>query len=325
MTITQPLYNNDCGIRVPRHARRLRRKWKTALLREGLSRIIGMALRLTKITLDHSFYVELPAKFVCFIKYGGSGLLTAAASLLLVSSTHTGIQTIIPMSAPRSAPAAVKRVRTPASHIAVARYIAKRFHVDPGTADQITQQAYLAAKANGLKPAVILAVAAVESGYHPTAVNTKSGARGLMQILPHWHRTQVRRAGGVQALLKIGPNIHVGAEILATYLHRSGGQLSAALLIYCGHANYEEYVKRVKTQLKRIRAIIARAASSRPLGLISANKEINRVSRLHKARVSRAVAYLKKGFYEPLTSSMHCITRHDSCTDYLLCSGRLCL
>ncbi len=147
----------------------------------------------------------------------------------------------------------------PRSHLAVAHYIAHRFHVSTKIAKTITQEAYQAAKANHIKPSIVLAVAAVESGYHAKAVNSASGARGLMQILPDWHRRLVRRVGGTRALLKIRPNLQVGARILATYLHRSQGKLTDALWSYCGHVGYHHYLRKVRAQLRRIKLIMKTA------------------------------------------------------------------
>lgn len=145
---------------------------------------------------------------------------------------------------------------------ALAHYIARRFHLRESTARAITQQAYLAAQSNRVKPTLVLAIVAVESSYQPDAINTVSGARGLMQVLPRWHRRETERVGGKEALLRIRPNIQVGTEILAQYLRWERGRLAAALGRYWGSVHCEVYVYKVKRQLKHLNRVVKSARDS---------------------------------------------------------------
>jgi soluble lytic murein transglycosylase-like protein len=101
---------------------------------------------------------------------------------------------------------------------ALSRDIARRFHLAQGAAVSITRAAFTAAQARGIDPTLVLAVAAVESKFKPGAVNPASGAKGLMQIMPRWHRDKILSVGGEPSLLLIAPNFDVGATILGEYL-----------------------------------------------------------------------------------------------------------
>lgn len=228
-------------------------------------RVILIMLGVSKALLDHEGRSRTSAQLRTLRRVGLYS--TAAVALALFSVSNVTIGTahhLVKSSFPKIIMHAKPMI--PRSHLAVAHYIAKRFHVSVKTAKTITHEAYVAAKRNGVKPAVILAVAAVESSYKPRAINPISGARGLMQILPRWHEKQIKRVGGINALFEIGPNIRVGTEILAIYLRRSGGHLNDALFTYCGHENYHTYVKRVEAQVKRISGII-RSASAHALSV----------------------------------------------------------
>ena len=81
-------------------------------------------------------------------------------------------------------------------------------------------------------PALILAVAAVESKFNPVA-ESAFGAKGLMQIIPRFHPEKLAEHGGPDALLDPEVNIDVGAQILREYLRRFG-ETEAALQMYAG-------------------------------------------------------------------------------------------
>ncbi len=139
---------------------------------------------------------------------------------------------------------------------ALSAYIATRFHLPLKTAETITRQAYLAAHTNKVEATLVLAIVAVESSYQPHAVNTVSGARGLMQVLPRWHRREVERIGGTAALFHIKPNIDVGTAILAKYLKWERGRLAPALGRYWGSMHCKVYVYRVKRQLRHLNRVL---------------------------------------------------------------------
>jgi len=98
----------------------------------------------------------------------------------------------------------------------------------------------------GLDPHLVLAVIDVESRFHKYAVS-KSGARGLMQVMPFW----VREIGEPkQNLFHERTNLRYGCTILRHYLDREHGNLARALARYNGSLGQAEYPNRVSKALK---------------------------------------------------------------------------
>lgn len=144
--------------------------------------------------------------------------------------------------------------------LAISHDIAERFHLTEKTAFAITREAYRAAMSNDVEPTLVLAVMAVESSYRSGAINKRSGAKGLMQVLPKWHEKKVRGVGGEHRLIMIGPNIRVGTAILAEYLDIENRRLMSALRRYCGSAVADTYVRRVQEQMRHL-SRVAKSAS----------------------------------------------------------------
>lgn len=153
----------------------------------------------------------------------------------------------------------------PPEIVAVARDISHRFHISQVKATEITRVAYRAGSSKTLKPTLILAVIAVESSYQPEAVNKVTGATGLMQVYARYHRAKVLDVGGEQMLLLIEPNIQVGTEILAEYLYSSRGQIAKALGHYWGSSQADEYVGRVREQMRHLSLVARHASKPKPL------------------------------------------------------------
>jgi soluble lytic murein transglycosylase-like protein len=77
-----------------------------------------------------------------------------------------------------------------------------------------------------LEPALIKAVALVESGFNPGAVSPK-GAKGLMQLMP-----ATARSYGVRNIHDPYENLRAGANHLRTLLDEFNGDLTLALAAY---------------------------------------------------------------------------------------------
>ena len=93
----------------------------------------------------------------------------------------------------------------------------------------------------GLDPHLVLAVIDVESHFRKYAVS-KSGARGLMQVMPFW--TEQIGARG-DNLFAERTNLRYGCVILRHYLDRERGNLSNALARYNGSLGQPQYPNRV--------------------------------------------------------------------------------
>lgn len=92
-----------------------------------------------------------------------------------------------------------------------------------------------AAQRNGVDPALVNAVAAVESGYNQNAVSS-AGAVGIMQLMPE-----------TAAHLGVNPydaasNIEGGAKLLSSQLRQYNGDVAKALAAYnAGSGAVEQY------------------------------------------------------------------------------------
>lgn len=130
-------------------------------------------------------------------------------------------------------------------------YIADKFQVDPASAAEVVQHAYKVSDETGVHPHLLLAVAAVESSFDPSA--DSGGAKGLMQIQASAHKSEIRAMGGVRGLFDVRKNLELGAEILQDCLTQVNNNLRKALLRYNGSSRpsskYPEKVMREKARL----------------------------------------------------------------------------
>ena len=142
---------------------------------------------------------------------------------------------------------------------AVTEFLAKRYRVAEQAVGGYVAAAYRAGAEHHVDPALILAVAAVESKFNPVAESV-FGAKGLMQIIPRFHHDKLAGHGGSDALLDPEVNIDVGAQILREYLRRHG-ELEPALQTYAGAADEvaAQYAARVIAERTRIEQALMRA------------------------------------------------------------------
>lgn len=101
---------------------------------------------------------------------------------------------------------------------------------------------------------LILAVAKVESNYYNHAISA-SGAYGIMQVIPVWHKDKIKDAKketGNPEIFNINTNIYLGARVLKDCVDRTTG-LSKALLCYAGNTSgYDQKVLAEYTKLQKI-------------------------------------------------------------------------
>jgi hypothetical protein len=95
-----------------------------------------------------------------------------------------------------------------------------------GNMDDLRTMATAVAQRQGLDPALVLAVVAVESGFRAEAVSPK-GARGLMQLMP-----ATAAALGVSNAFDPAANLDGGTRHLGALMARYGGDLKKALAAY---------------------------------------------------------------------------------------------
>jgi hypothetical protein len=143
-----------------------------------------------------------------------------------------------------------------APELRLSRYLSRRYMVGLAATEQVVQAAYAAAGEVGLDPLLLLAVAAVESSFNPLAESVV-GAKGLMQIIPRWHREKLERLGGDDALFDPEANILLGAHILKEYVHRTG-TLEAGLQFYNGafFDSTAQYARKVLAERSRLEQVV---------------------------------------------------------------------
>ncbi len=147
-----------------------------------------------------------------------------------------------------------------ARHQMLAEFIAKRYRVSAEAVERFIHLAYSAAHSTKLDPLLILAVMAVESSFNPIAESVM-GAKGLMQVIPHFHQDKLRTAYGVELnVMDPETNILVGAKVLREYASRTGNDLAAALGLYggTGPAPDNPYASKVLSERQRLEQILRR-------------------------------------------------------------------
>jgi soluble lytic murein transglycosylase-like protein len=82
---------------------------------------------------------------------------------------------------------------------------------------------------HNVDPLLTLSVMAIESQFNFMATST-AGAKGLMQVIPYWHKEKI----SVAEVYDPAVNIRAGAQILKEYLDRERGDVNRALLRYNG-------------------------------------------------------------------------------------------
>lgn len=155
----------------------------------------------------------------------------------------------------------VRKASLSDEQMAVSQWISRRYRVASDATHMLVSEAYKNAQKLELDPLLILAVAAIESGFNPFA-ESAVGAQGLMQVMSKVHRDKFREHGGVHAALDPVTNIKVGSAILKDYVKR-GGSVEAGLKRYVGAAAFATdsgYGSRVLAEYRRLQEVAGRAA-----------------------------------------------------------------
>ena len=138
----------------------------------------------------------------------------------------------------------------------VSSWISKRYRVANDATEMLVSAAYTTASDIKIDPLLILAVAAIESGFNPFA-ESSGGAQGLMQIMSKIHHEKFEDLGGVKAALNPVANIRVGSRILKEYVSRAGS-VEAGLKMYVGAAAFDHddgYGSKVLAEYQRLKSV----------------------------------------------------------------------
>jgi soluble lytic murein transglycosylase-like protein len=194
--------------------------------------------------------------------------LVALAAALYVLGTRPARAPEAALACPVEAAPAGAAAGLDAAQRVLAEFLSRRYQVAGEATAAIVAAAHGAAEAAGLDPLLVLAMIGIESRFNPLA-QSSMGAKGLMQIIPKFHRARLAAHGGDEAVLDPESNIVVGTQILREYVHRTG-TLEAGLQFYNGamrdgSAQYAHKVMAERLLLERaMRAGLrqARAATS---------------------------------------------------------------
>jgi len=131
------------------------------------------------------------------------------------------------------------------AHSALAARIARRYRVEPSAVERVIA---LAARHFPVDPALLLAIAGVESSWRPWAVGGK-GEVGLCQVRPDIH------GASATELADAAVNIRVAAKLLRHCLKRSRGDVAGAVARYNGRGDAAaEYAARVLAERDKLLA-----------------------------------------------------------------------
>jgi Transglycosylase SLT domain len=156
---------------------------------------------------------------------------------------------------------------------ALVEHLSRRFLIAGEAAGRMVAAADRAAAQVGLDPLLVLAVIAVESRFNPIA-ESGMGAKGLMQIIPKYHRAKLSEVGGDDAVLDPVSNIHVGTRILQEYVYRTGS-LEAGLQFYNGASRDEsaQYAQKVMAERLRLEDAVRSALPRRHRAVVALNSQ----------------------------------------------------
>ena len=154
---------------------------------------------------------------------------------------------------------------------ALVEHLSRRFLIATEATQLMVGTAYRAARDVGLDPLLVLAVISIESRFNPIAESVM-GAKGLMQIIPRFHREKLLEHGGVESVLDPESNILVGTQILQEYVHRTG-TLEAGLQFYNGAMSdpTAQYAQKVLAERIRLEEMVRLAARNSSASRITSN------------------------------------------------------
>ena len=177
---------------------------------------------------------------------GAAGGASAVPGAALASGSEAA-------AAPAAEPAAEPR---DASQERLVRYLSRRFQVATESIGTMVDAAWRSAERANLDPLLVLAVISIESRFNPLA-QSPYGAKGLMQIIPRYHRDKLAAQGGEASVLDPEANIVVGTQILKEYVRRTG-TIEAGLQFYVGAFNDGSagYAQKVMAERERLEGVM---------------------------------------------------------------------
>lgn len=141
----------------------------------------------------------------------------------------------------------------------VADWLSRKYRVAPEPMAALVAEAHAQAARSRLSAHLILAVMAIESGFHPYA-QSAAGAQGLMQVMTRVHIRRYDAFGGPLAAFDPLTNLRVGVDVLLEVVRLRGGSLEEGLRFYLGGDALTEdggYVAKVLEEQSRLDLVAA--------------------------------------------------------------------
>lgn len=130
---------------------------------------------------------------------------------------------------------------------------------------RIVNAVFAQAQKHNLDPLLILSTIKHESRFRVQAANP-SGAKGLMQVMPRWHRDKI--AG--RNIFDIETNIEVGTQVLVDCLDKFNGVIAKGLRCYSGGAAKYEAGLRANHKAIKQADVIFRFENELPMTVANA-------------------------------------------------------
>lgn len=112
---------------------------------------------------------------------------------------------------------------------------------------RMVNAAFKEASKHSFDPLLILAIMKPESSYNASA-RSREGARGLMQVIPRWHRDKIKGRN----IAHIETNIEVGSQVFADCLESKKGYIKKAFQCYSSNARgYTAKIQSAYQQLQK--------------------------------------------------------------------------
>ncbi len=138
----------------------------------------------------------------------------------------------------------------------MAAWLSKKYRITDVPMATIVAYAYQLGAEYKLAPSLILAIAAIESNFHPY-VQSPAGAQGMMQVMPRIHAKRYEAYGGSVSAFNALINMRVGVEVLVDCIKLKNGSLNEGLRFYFGGdladgANGSGYLTKVLAEQERL-------------------------------------------------------------------------
>jgi soluble lytic murein transglycosylase-like protein len=116
-------------------------------------------------------------------------------------------------------------------------------------ADSIVYHVNKQANRHKIDPLLLLSIIKKESTFYVKA-RSKSGARGLMQVMPRWHRDKIKG----RDITNVAVNVEVGTKIISDCLVKHSDNVEKALYCYLGGKSkaYYNSIASTHKELKRL-------------------------------------------------------------------------